>query len=147
MPLCAAASTVSTLTCGSPGLTTRSFASVYRVLRRGGALAKRRRRPKPNWTLYAKAWPGERAQIDIQYLPGGHYQLTLIDDCSRLTAATVMSGRPQKDVIAALPRLLATFPFELRFIPDGQRLGVRELQPGSRRGRFVTCASGHGSRI
>lgn len=98
------------------GLTTRSFSSVYRVLSRGGALVKRRRRPKPNWILYSKAWPGERAQMDIKYLPEGRYQLTLIDDCSRLTAATVMSGRSQKDVIEALPRLLAVFPFELRCI-------------------------------
>jgi transposase InsO family protein len=97
-------------------LTRRSFSSVYRVLSRCGALVKRRRRPKPNWTLYAKAFPGERAQMDIKYLPEGRYQLTLIDDCSRLTAATVLSGRTQADVIAALPRLLAAFPFELRCI-------------------------------
>ena len=67
-------------------LTALSFSSVYR-LSRCGALVKRRRRPKPNWTLYAKAWTGERAQLDIKYLPEGRYQLTLIDDCSRLTAA------------------------------------------------------------
>ena len=97
-------------------LTTRSFASVYRVLSRCGALVKRRRRPKPNWILYSKAWPGERAQMDIKYLPEGHFQLTLIDDCTRLTAATVMTGRTQRDVLAALPRLLAAFPFELSCI-------------------------------
>lgn len=97
-------------------LTHRSFSSVYRVLSRCGALLKRRRRPKPNWQMYAKAWPGERAQMDIKYLPEGRYQLTLIDDCSRLTAATVMTGRTQADVIQALPRLLAAFPFELRCI-------------------------------
>jgi transposase InsO family protein len=97
-------------------LTTRSFSSIYRVLSRCGALIKRRRRPKPNWILYAKAFPGERAQMDIKYLPEGSYQLTLIDDCSRLTAATVMSGRAQKDVMEALPRLLNAFPFELRCI-------------------------------
>jgi len=97
-------------------LISRSFASVYRVLSRCGALVKRRRRPKPNWILYAKAWPGERAQMDIKYLPEGRYQLTLIDDCSRLTAATVLSGRTQADVIEALPRLLRSFPFELRCI-------------------------------
>ncbi len=55
-------------------------------------------RPKPNWILYAKAFPGERAQMDIKYLPEGRYQLTVIDDCSRLTAATVMLGRAQRDV-------------------------------------------------
>jgi len=97
-------------------LTTRSFASVYRVLSRCGALVKRKRRPKPNWILYAKAWPGERAQMDIKYLPEGRYQLTLIDDCSRMTAAHVMTGRTQIDVIEALPRLLTRFPFELSCI-------------------------------
>ena len=97
-------------------LTKRSFTSVYRVLSRCGALVKRRRRPKPNWILYAKAWPGERAQMDIKYLPDGLYQLTLIDDCSRMTAATVIPGRTQADVIEVLPRLLRAFPFELRCI-------------------------------
>ena len=97
-------------------LTARCFSSVYRVLRRCGALARRRRRPKPNWILYAKAFPGERAQMDIKYLPEDRFQLTLIDDCSRLTAATVMPGRRQRDVVEALPRLLAAFPFELRCI-------------------------------
>lgn len=97
-------------------LTSRSCASVYRVLSRCGALVKRRRKPKPNWQMYAKAWPGERAQMDIKYLPEGLFQLTLIDDCSRLAAATVMAGRTQQDVIEALPRLLADFPFELRCI-------------------------------
>jgi transposase InsO family protein len=97
-------------------LTSRSFVSVYRVLRRCGALAKRKRRPKPNWILYAKAWPGERAQMDIKYLTYGRFQLTLIDDCSRMTAATVMRGRAQRDVVEALPRLLSAFPFALRCI-------------------------------
>lgn len=97
-------------------LTTRSFSSVYRVLSRCGALRKRQRKPKPNWILYAKAFPGERAQMDIKYLPEGRYQLTLIDDCSRLTAATVLKDRTQATVITALPRLLAAFPFELRCI-------------------------------
>ena len=97
-------------------LTTRSFASVYRVLRRCGVLTRRKRRPKPHWTLYAKAFPSERAQMDIKYLPEGLFQLTLIDDCSRLTAATVMTGRAQRDVLAALPRLLSAFPFAPRCI-------------------------------
>jgi transposase InsO family protein len=97
-------------------LTTRSFSSVYRVLSRCGALVKRRRKPKPNWTLYAKAFPGERAQMDIKYLPEGRYQLTLIDDCTRLTAATVLGDRTQASVLRAMPRLLAALPFELQCI-------------------------------
>jgi transposase InsO family protein len=114
-------------------LTTRSFASVYRVLRRCGALQKRRRKPRPNWTLYARAVPGERAQMDIKYLPEGYFQLTLIDDCSRLTAATVLSDRTQSSVIAALPGLLASFPFAVSCIqtdngPEFERGLSRWLQ-------------------
>jgi len=97
-------------------LTRRSFSSVYRVLSRCGALVKRKRRPKPNWQLYAKAWPGERAQMDIKYLPQGRFQLTLIDDCSRMTAATVLVGRRQRDVVQALPRLVSSFPFAFHCI-------------------------------
>jgi transposase InsO family protein len=114
-------------------LTTRSFTSVYRVLRRCGALQKRRRKPTPNWTLYARAVPGERAQMDIKYLPEGYFQLTLIDDCSRLTAATVLSDRTQASVIAALPGLLAAFPFTVSCIqtdngPEFERGLSRWLQ-------------------
>lgn len=98
-------------------LSQRSFSSVYRVLRRCGALVRRKRRPRPNWHLYAKAWAGERAQMDLKYLPYGRYQLTLIDDCTRLTAAAVLLGRTQADVLHALPaRLRRAFPFPLQCI-------------------------------
>ena len=43
------------------GLTRCSVSSVYRVLRRCGALVRRPRKPKPIWIRYAKALPGERA--------------------------------------------------------------------------------------
>ena len=67
-------------------LITCSLSSVYRVLRRCGALVRRPGKPKPVWTRYAKAAPGERAQMDLMYLPQGRYQLTLVDDCSRFLA-------------------------------------------------------------
>jgi hypothetical protein len=73
------------------GLISCSLSSVYRVLRRAGALVPHPRRPKPYWLRYSKALPGERAQMDLMYLPEGRYQLTLIDDCSRLLAATVLT--------------------------------------------------------
>lgn len=88
-----------------------SASSVYRVLRRAGALTLKPRKPKPTWTRYAKDRPGERMQMDLKYLPEDRYQLTLIDDCSRLLAATVLTGRTMADVAQALPRLLAQFPF------------------------------------
>jgi transposase InsO family protein len=54
--------------------------------------------------------------MDIKYLPEARFQLTLIDDCSRLTAATVITGRRQRDVVEALPQMLASLPFVLRCI-------------------------------
>jgi len=93
-----------------------SVSSVYRVLKRAGALVLRPRKPKRIWTRYAKAIPGERAQMDLMYLPQGRYQLTLVDDCSRLLAATVLTKRTTAAVCRALPRLLHSLPFPLRCI-------------------------------
>jgi transposase InsO family protein len=95
------------------GLIHCSLSSVYRVLRRCGALVRRPRKPKPVWTRYAKAIPGERAQMDLMYLPQGRYQLTLVDDCSRFLAATVLEKRTTAAVCKALPELLGTIPFSL----------------------------------
>ncbi len=98
------------------GLISCSLSSVYRVLRRAGALVRRPRKPKPIWIRYAKAIPGERAQMDLKYLPQERYQLTLVDDCSRFLAATVLEKRTTAAVCRVLPRLLESFPFFLRCI-------------------------------
>jgi transposase InsO family protein len=98
------------------GLITCSLSSVYRVLRRCGSLVRRPRKPKPVWIRYAKAIPRERAQMDLKYLPQGRYQLTLIDDCSRYLAATVLEARTTAAVCRALPELLHTIPFSLRCV-------------------------------
>ncbi len=98
------------------GLIRCSLSSVYRVLRRCGALVRRPRKPKPVWIRYARAFPRERAQVDLKYLPQGRYQLTLVDDCSRFLAATVLERRTTAAVCRALPRLLPTLPFSLRCI-------------------------------
>jgi len=108
------------------GRITCSLSSVYRVLRRCGALLRRPRKPKPVWTRYAKATPGERAQMDLKYLPQDRYQLTLIDDCSRYLAATVLEKRTTAAVCRALPGLLEAFPFSLRCIQtdNGSEFGL-----------------------
>jgi transposase InsO family protein len=93
-----------------------SLSSVYRILRRAGALVLRPRKPKQVWIRYAKAHPGERAQMDLKYLPRGLFQLTLIDDCSRYLAACVIQKRTMAAVCRALPALLAELPFQLRCI-------------------------------
>ena len=69
-----------------------SLSSVYRVLRRCGALVRRPRKPKPIWIRYARAIPGERAQMDLKYLPHDRYQLTLVDDCSPAPRAGLWCG-------------------------------------------------------
>ena len=92
------------------GLISCSLSSVYRVLKRAGALVHRPRKPKPVWTRYAKALPGERGQMDLMYLPEGRYQLTLVDDCSRLLAAAVLTQRTTAAVCSVVSRLLARPP-------------------------------------
>ena len=105
---------------------TCSISSIYRVLRRCGALLRRPRKPKPNWIRYARAIPGERAQMDLKYLPQDRYQLTLVDDCSRYLGATVLEKRTTAAVCRALPGLLKTFPFPLRCIQtdNGSEFGL-----------------------
>jgi transposase InsO family protein len=111
------------------GLISCSLSSVYRVLKRAGALVLHPRKPKPVWTRYAKALPGERGQMDLMYLPEGRYQLTLVDDCSRLLAATVLTQRTMAAVCSALPRLIRAFPFPFRCI---------QTDNGSEFGRALT---------
>ena len=110
------------------GLISCSLSSVYRILRRCGALVRRPRKPKPIWIRYAKATPGERAQMDLKYLPEQRFQLTLVDDCSRFLGATVLEKRTMTAVCRALPGLLRSFPFLLRCIQtdNGSEFG-REL--------------------
>lgn len=104
---------------------TGSASSVYRILRRCGALVGTPRRPRPVWQRYAKDTPGERAQADLNYLPQDHDQLTLIDDCSRLLAATVLADRTQATVVPALSRLLGQcgFPVAVRQTDNGGEFG------------------------
>src|SRR3972149_6459477 len=105
---------------------TCSISSIYRVLRRCGALLRRPRKPKPNWIRYARAIPGERAQMDLKYLPQDRYQLTLVDDCSRYLGATVLEQRTTDAVCRALQALLKTFPFSLHCIQtdNGSEFGL-----------------------
>ena len=123
------------------GLIRCSLSSVYRVLRRCGALVRRPRKPKPVWTRYAKAFPGERAQMDLMYLPEGRFQLTLVDDCSRFLAATTLEQRTTAAVCSVLPHLLRNLPFPVHCIQTDngsefgrdltsllQRLGVRHTR-------------------
>jgi transposase InsO family protein len=107
-----------------------SLSSVYRVLRRAGALTPRPRKPKQVWIRYAKATPGERAQMDLKYLPHGLFQLTLIDDCSRCLGARILQRRTCAAVCATLPGLLQELRFPLRCIQtdNGSEFGLALTQ-------------------
>jgi len=54
--------------------------------------------------------------MDLKYLPQNRYQVTLVDDCSRFLAATILEQRTTAAVCQALPRLLKSFPFPLHCI-------------------------------
>ena len=54
--------------------------------------------------------------MDIKYLPEGRFQLTLVDDCSRYLAATVLESRTMAAVSRVVPDLLRTIPFSLACI-------------------------------
>ena len=67
--------------------------------------------------------------MDLMYLPEGRFQLTLVDDCSRLLAATVLTQRTTAAVCSVLPHLLRAFPFPFRCI---------QTDNGSEFGRSLT---------
>ena len=71
--------------------------------------------------------------MDITYLPQGRYQLTLVDDCSRFLAATLLERRTTAAVCRALPQLLKELPFPLRCI---------QTDNGSEFGRDLTLLLG-----
>jgi transposase InsO family protein len=54
--------------------------------------------------------------MDLMYLPDGRYQLTLVDDCSRFLAATVLKQRTTAAVTELLPCLLKNLPFPVHCI-------------------------------
>ena len=78
-----------------------SVYGVYRVLQRAGLVKKRRSRPRKKPQSYAMAVPGQRVQIDVQYLPKmplrdrpeplKQYLYVAIDDCTRLQVLWVSS--------------------------------------------------------
>jgi transposase InsO family protein len=72
--------------------------------------------------------------MDLMYLPDGRYQLTLVDDCSRLLAATVLEQRTTAAVTNVLPHLLHTLPFPVHCI---------QTDNGSEFGRDLTSLLQH----
>ncbi len=101
-----------------------SVYGVYRVLQRAGMVKKRRSRPRKKPQSYAMAVPGQRVQIDVQYLPKMNlrdrperlqqYLYCAIDDCTRLQVLWVSSELTPQASTLFLRRVQRTFPFPLQ---------------------------------
>jgi transposase InsO family protein len=85
---------------------------------------KRRSRPRKKPQSYAMAVPGQRVQIDVQYLPKmplrdrpeplKQYLYVAIDDCTRLQVLWVSSELTPQASAQFLRRVQRTFPFPLQ---------------------------------
>ncbi len=101
-----------------------SVYGVYRVLQRAGMVQKRRSRPRKRPQNYAMAIPGQRVQIDVQYLPKmtlrdrpeplKQYLYCAIDDCTRLQVLWVSSELTPQASKLFLLRVLKAFPFPIQ---------------------------------
>ena len=101
-----------------------SVYGAYRVLQRAGMIQKRRSRPRKKPQSYAMAAPGQRVQIDVQYLPKmalrdrpeplQQYLYCAIDDCTRLQVVWVSSELTPLASALFLRRVLTTLPFPIQ---------------------------------
>jgi len=105
---------------------TISDATIYRILRRHGLqrLPNRVGRRAVHTHRYEKQVPGHHVQVDVKFLtlqrPGGQrvrrYQYTAIDDATRIRALRVYQRHTQRNAIAFLDHVVATFPFRIHTV-------------------------------
>ena len=101
-----------------------SVYGVYRVLQRAGMVKKRRSRPRKKPQSYTMAVPGQRVQIDVQYLPKMNlrdrpellqqYLYVAIDDCTRLQVLWVSPELTPRASVRFLRLVLTSLPFPLQ---------------------------------
>ena len=101
-----------------------SVYGIYRVLQRAGMVQKRRSRPRKKPQSYAMAVPGQRVQVDVQYLPKmalrgrpeplQQYLYAAIDDCTRLQVLWVSSELTPQASVRFLHKILRCFPFPIQ---------------------------------
>jgi transposase InsO family protein len=105
---------------------TISGATVYRTLRRHGLrrLPNHVGRRAVHTHRYEKQVPGHHVQVDVNFLtlqaPGStrvrRYQYTAIDDATRIRALRVYRRHTQRNAIAFLDHVVATFPFRIHTV-------------------------------
>ena len=105
-----------------------SPSGVWRILKRLELnrlpASQRHKRHDRRWKRYEKPLPGHRVQLDVKFiepLSGSrsgsrpkHYQLTAIDDCTRLRVLRIYPQLNQKTAIQFLDYVLERLPFPWR---------------------------------
>lgn len=90
--------------------------TVYVVLRRNKLNHLFAKKVKEPVRRYEKKTPGELLHVDLKYLPsiGGKrykYQLTIMDDCTRYSKATILEKKTTTAITKDLVGFLDEFPF------------------------------------
>ena len=85
--------------------------------------SQRYRRHVDRWKRYEKPLPGHRVQMDVKFiapLQGSrrkkHYQLTAIDDCTRIRVLRIYDRLNQQSAIRFLDYVLEKLPFNVEVI-------------------------------
>lgn len=136
----------------------RSIASLYRLLRREGAIPapskKRRRKSKPYEPILV---PGERFQIDVKHVPtlcltGGLakrklYQYTAIDECTRWRYLAIYDEHSALNAAHFASELQKRFPFEIQCIQtDNGSEFTSRLQGSTKPSAFESYLESEGIR-
>jgi transposase InsO family protein len=103
-----------------------SHSGVWRVLKRLDLnrlpASQRHQRHDRRWKRYEKPLPGHRVQIDVKFLAPlagsrrKHYQVTAIDDCTRLRVLRIYPQLNQKTAIQFADYVLERLPFRVEVI-------------------------------
>src|SRR5436309_1882437 len=103
-----------------------SPSGVWRILKRLDMSrlpsSQRYRRHADRWKRYEKPLPGHRVQIDVKFIaplkgaPRKHYQLTAIDDCTRIRVLRIYDRCDQRTAIQFVDYVLERLPFRVEVI-------------------------------
>lgn len=93
---------------------------------------QRYKRHENRWRRYEKPEPGHRIQVDVKFLeriPGTrrrYYQITAIDDCTRLRVLRIYERNNQKTAIQFIDYVLSRLPFRTEVIQTDNGAEFRE---------------------
>lgn len=84
---------------------------------------KKKRKPRKNKPYQPAAYPGQKVQMDVKYVPGycvvngeKYYQFTAKDECTRWTYREMYAEHSSVSAKDFLERLVKAAPFPIRMI-------------------------------